>query len=575
MKTHSRYRHWLVTLVLVAALLPACSAGSDDPEPAATAPAAIAQPSPTAPASATPSATTSASLAPSPASTITPSKAPATAPVATSTLQAASTPVDGTLEGVALADALRGGGYVIYFRHAATDHAQTDTNRGDLSDCATQRNLNDAGRAQARAIGVAFQGLAIPVGALTSSEYCRARETAELAFGAVETTPDLSALPGLDEAERERRLAALRDMLATLPDPGANTVLVAHQFNLRDAVQVDLGTEGEAAIFRPDGSGFALVARVLPEEWAALSTQVNGPRFQEYDVPAGSRPHDVSPAVDGGIWYTAQGSGELGWLDPVDGEIREIALGAGSAPHGVITGPDGAPWITDGGLNAIVRVDPATSEVQVHPLPDDRAGANLNTAVFDASGILWFTGQNGIYGRLDPASGEMQVFDAPRGRGPYGITATADGAVYYASLAGSYVGRIDPLTGAATELDPPTAGQGARRVWADSTGRVWVSEWNAGQVGVYDPASAAWREWPLPATSAAAQAYAVYVDGRDVVWLSDFPNNALVRFDPAAEAFEPFPLPSNPANVRQIHGRPGEVWGAESAADKLVVLRVP
>jgi hypothetical protein len=68
-------------------------------------------------------------------------------------------------------------------------------------------------------------------------------------------------------------------------------------------------------------------------------------------------------------------------------------------------------------------------------------------------------------------------------------------------------------------------------------------------------------------------AYAVYVDDEDIVWLSDFDGNALVRFDPASEMFTPFPLPSDPSNVRQILGRPGEVWGAESAADRLVVLR--
>ena len=145
---------------------------------------------------------------------------------------------------------------------------------------------------------------------------------------------------------------------------------------------------------------------------------------REYPVPAGSRPHDVAPARDGGVWYTAQGSGELGWLDPKTGTTRHIALGDGSAPHGVIVGPDGAPWITDGGLNAIVRVDPKTRRVRRFPLPAASAYANLNTAVFDRRGILWFTGQSGIYGRLDPRTGRMRVFPAPRGEGPYGITVT-------------------------------------------------------------------------------------------------------------------------------------------------------
>ena len=136
----------------------------------------------------------------------------------------------------------------------------------------------------------------------------------------------------------------------------------------------------------------------------------------------------------------------LGWLDPSTGDSRHTRLGAGSRPHGVIVGPDGAPWITDGGLNAIVRVDPETLELDVFRLPPGRENANLNTATFDRNGQLWFTGQTGVYGRLDPATSAMEVFDAPRGRGPYGIASSPDGDVYYASLAGSYVGRIKPET---------------------------------------------------------------------------------------------------------------------------------
>jgi virginiamycin B lyase len=305
---------------------------------------------------------------------------------------------------------------------------------------------------------------------------------------------------------------------------------------------------------------------------ATAEPQVVGPpEVVEYPVPAGSRPHDVAPAVDGGVWYTAQGSGELGWLDPATGETIEIPLGGGSAPHGVIVGPDDAPWITDGGLNAIVRVDPETREVTVYPLPADRPGANLNTAAFDGRGVLWFTGQSGVYGQLDPETGEMVVYDAPRGRGPYGITSTPSGEVYYSSLAGSYIARIDIETGAVEVLDPPTAGAGARRAWSDSQGRIWVSEWEAGQLAVYDHDAGSWQEFPLP--GAAPMAYAVYVDWTDAVWVSDFGGNAVHRFDPETEQFETYPLPAQPGNVRQILGREGEVWGAESAADRLIVFR--
>ncbi|MDX1417197.1 MAG: hypothetical protein R3293_23525 [Candidatus Promineifilaceae bacterium] len=294
------------------------------------------------------------------------------------------------------------------------------------------------------------------------------------------------------------------------------------------------------------------------------------PRLQEYDVPSGSHPHDVAPAPDGTVWYTAQHLGELGRLDPDTGATHHIPLGDGSAPHGVIVGPDGAAWVTDSGLNAIVRVDASTEEVQTFPLPAETGYANLNTAVFNQEGILWFTGQSGFYGRLEPETGQMEVFASPRGRGPYGITAAPDDTIYYASLAGSYVGQLDS-SGTATVLEPPTPGQGARRAWSDSNGRIWVSEWDAGQLAVFDPTTGEWREWRLPGER--PMPYAVYVDEQDMVWLSDFGANALVRFDPAKESFEQFPIPTPAAAIRQILGKPGEIWGAESAADKLIVIR--
>jgi virginiamycin B lyase len=293
--------------------------------------------------------------------------------------------------------------------------------------------------------------------------------------------------------------------------------------------------------------------------------------LQTFALPAGAGPHDVYPAPDGTVWFTAQAEGKLGRLDPKTGKSDLLALGRDAAPHGVIVGPDGAPWVTDGGQNAIVRVDPLTRAAKVFPLPKERANANLNTASFDHAGALWFTGQNGIYGRLDPKSGAMMVFDAPRGVGPYGITTTPDGEVFYASLAGSYLGRIDLETGAAAVLEPPVPRQGARRVWGDSKGALWISGWDSGDLFRYDSKAKSWARWHLPGDH--PQPYAVYVDDTDVVWLSDWGSNAILRFDPKGERFESYPLPDRYAGVRQLAGRKGEVWGAESGADKLFVLR--
>jgi virginiamycin B lyase len=313
-----------------------------------------------------------------------------------------------------------------------------------------------------------------------------------------------------------------------------------------------------------------VLGAVLALGLAGGASSAVGLRVREYAVPPGTHPHDVAPAPDGTIWYTAQHTGKLGRLDPRTGRITEVPLGEGSAPHGVIVGPDEAAWVTDGGLNAIVRVDNNSHAVRVFPLPASSEYANLNTATFDRRGVLWFTGQSGIYGRLDPRTGAMRVFRAPLGEGPYGITTTPSGQVWYASLAGSHIARIDVRTGKATVVRPPTADQGARRIWSDAKGRLWVSEWNAGKVGRYDPTTRSWREWDVPGP---AQTYAVFVDANDVVWLTDFGRSGLWRFVPATGRFTRVPLRAD-ANVRQLHGRPGEVWGAESGADRLVVVRV-
>jgi virginiamycin B lyase len=476
--------------------------------------------------------------------------------------------------GSRLVESLRRGGHVIYFRHAATDPDPDDADPVDLGDCGTQRNLSVQGRRQSMIIGRGIGRLDVPIGRVLASPFCRTRQTARLAFGRATTAPGLENLETAeDEAVRRQRIDALKRLLSASPDKGTNTVLVAHGFNITGAADVTLA-EGEAAVFEPRGEeGFRLVARLTPDRWTRIAARAGRAvlRVREYDVPAGSHPHDVAPAPDGSVWYTAQGSGELGRLDPDTGETHHTPLGESSAPHGVIVGPDGAPWVTDSGLNAIVRVDPQTERVKGYPLPENAAFANLNTATFDGRGVLWFTGQNGIYGRLDPGAGRIETFAAPRGTGPYGITTTPSGEVYYASLAGSHIARIDTQTGRARVIEPPTEGQGARRIWSDSRGRLWISEWNAGRLGMYDPETSRWREWRLPGDN--PQPYAVFVDDDDDVWLTDFGSNAIVRFDPDTEKFRVIRLSSSPAEVRQLLGRPDEVWGAESGVDKLVVVR--
>ena len=297
-----------------------------------------------------------------------------------------------------------------------------------------------------------------------------------------------------------------------------------------------------------------------------------GAKMQSWPLGTPSRTgiHDVAPAPGGGVWYTAQRSGHLGYFDPRTGKSELIALGMGSSPHGVIQGPDKAAWITDGGQGAIVRVGWPDREIRKFPLPEGPY-ANLNTCAFDGDGDLWFTGQTGITGKVAVKTGAVTVKDAPKGRGPYGICTTPKGEVWYCSLAGSYIARIDRRTGASVVVEPPTPNQGARRVWSDSRGRIWVSEWLSGNVSMHDPATKAWKQWKLPGDK--PRCYAVYVDERDHVWSTEWTSNTTFRFDPASEKFEAFPMPRPGAAVRQILGRRGEVWLPESGTEHITVIR--
>ena len=310
-----------------------------------------------------------------------------------------------------------------------------------------------------------------------------------------------------------------------------------------------------------------IVAATLGFATSALAND----RVSYFPVKQGSRPHDVAVGTDGKVWYSGQGNGTLGLVDPKTGKDESIPIGTGSSPHGVIVGPDGSPWLTDGGLNANVRYDIKTRKFDYYALPPQMPYANLNTGVFDKDGIYWFTGQNGVHGYVNPKTGKHESWKSPR-RGTYGITVTPSNEVWYVALAGDHLGKIDKVTGNVTIVEPHKKGAGPRRVWTDSKGVLWVSFWHSGEVGMYDPAAKTWKTWLLP-NNPGSGCYSVYVDEQDKVWLTDFMTNAIVRFDPKTEKFESFPSSQRGANVRQMLGRPGEAWGAESGNSRLVLIR--
>lgn len=188
----------------------------------------------------------------------------------------------GSLGGLALVEALRAGGFNIYFRHAATDWSQSDhiEKAGDWTSCdpARVRQLSDDGRRATRAAGEAMRALGIPVGKVLASPYCRTMETARLlGLGEVEASTDIMNLRSAHYfGGREAVVGTARARLSRAPAPGTNTVLVAHGNVAREATPV-YPSEGEGVVFRPLGAdGFEFVGRLEPAEWERLAREAAG-----------------------------------------------------------------------------------------------------------------------------------------------------------------------------------------------------------------------------------------------------------------------------------------------------------
>ena len=177
-----------------------------------------------------------------------------------------------TVDMKALVAQMKQGGHVIVFRHGATHRDQADTDPLNHDNVAKQRLLSESGREVAKQVGDSFRKLGIPLGKVYTSRFNRAFETGKLVGGGdVTTTIDITE-GGLvvSPIENDRRAEAFRKLAGTMPEPGKNTLIVTHKPNIMDAFGKDWFDvkEGEASVFRPDGSGKAvLVARMQAIDW--------------------------------------------------------------------------------------------------------------------------------------------------------------------------------------------------------------------------------------------------------------------------------------------------------------------
>lgn len=167
----------------------------------------------------------------------------------------------------ALIEALQQGGLVVLIRHTATEPGLGDPPDFRLDDCSTQRNLSDAGRAQARQLGAWFVSQGIPVGEVRTSQWCRCVDTARLAFGERHPVRPWTAINSFFD-DRGPEPEATRTVLASLATPvEGNRVWVTHQVNITALTGV-FPSMGEMVVARPvkraDGDALEPVGRIAP-----------------------------------------------------------------------------------------------------------------------------------------------------------------------------------------------------------------------------------------------------------------------------------------------------------------------
>jgi broad specificity phosphatase PhoE len=200
-----------------------------------------------------------------------------------------------------LVDALRLGGYVLVLRHGATNSdAAKDGMSNPARNAAGERQLSNAGRAQAIAIGEGLRKLGIPVGVVMTSPLYRAVETASLlAVGEVKINPDLAESgTAIPREENDRRADILRKLVGYHPGSD-NLVIVTHKANLIEAFGEQLADmrEGEAAVFERDftGAGYRVMARFQPSDWDLL---VQAARAEEVSLAPRCEQRRAEPHTD-------------------------------------------------------------------------------------------------------------------------------------------------------------------------------------------------------------------------------------------------------------------------------------
>ncbi len=292
--------------------------------------------------------------------------------------------------------------------------------------------------------------------------------------------------------------------------------------------------------------------------------QLSG-KISEWPVPTPKFARDPAPGPEGNIYITVMQGDRIARFDTQTQKFNEWNLPAGAHPHGLLVDKEGRVWYTGNGNGTIGELDPATGKVIEH-----KAGGSPHTLVIDDSGTIWFTNQSGSVGRLDRKTGEIKEYRMSGG--PYGLALDRQGNVWVCRMSADKMGIIDPRMEKISELYMGP-GSRPRRVATAPDGTLWVTLYGNGKLARVDPAAGKIiREYEMPA-GANGGPYAVTVDGAGRVFANEIETDTVAMLDPKTGQFRVFRLPSRNVGIRKaIVDAEGRYWYMGSHNGRLGVI---
>jgi virginiamycin B lyase len=291
-------------------------------------------------------------------------------------------------------------------------------------------------------------------------------------------------------------------------------------------------------------------------------------KISEWPVPTPKFARDPAPGPDGNIYIAVMRGNKIARFDTRAKTFKEWDLPEGAQPHGLLVDRRGQVWYTGNGNGTIGQLDPATGKVIEHKAP---SGGDPHTLIMDEAGVIWFTVQGGSrIGRLDTRTGKITEY--PTAGRPYGIALDKAGNVWFCQISAGKLGKLDPKTGTLTELVLERGSQ-PRRMAAAPDGSLWVTLYGKGTLLRVDPvAGKVVKEYALPAGPSGGP-YAVTVDGAGIVWANEIATDTVVRLDPKTEQIRVFPLPSKGVGIRKmVVDAEGRLWYMGSHNGRLGVI---